>query len=526
MLHQHRDADEIDQVRNDIAQLNDELLVREVPDDHLGAGQDLSDRLTRCTRIWIDKYRGGGKPAEGEADLGDWWLRLMFTFGPRFEEWTELVFLSWGAHILPDIIAEICDGELEYDIEHIYFEIYKHLPRVDCMDRLAHAKQKLRYLEEGMHTNPLPHRPLRTGTANVIERRFTSQRVPSQYGDQADWLAALREVRWKTSPPDAKVPLYDCVRGRPHFLVVHLFSGRRRAGDLHECLDAWAATKNVQITVLSMDTANSVTYGNLQLRAAAWKELVQCYRNGWVAATVAGTPCETFSEARHHPLTPEGDPGGEQKKGPRPLRSFQRLLGLECLTVRVAQLRAGSCFFLQGVWLLAFQIVTGGIFVSEHPAPPTDESRASIWTSPWLRLLRDHPDMHLHVVSQWRFGASVVKPTGLLALRMPYFLKSLYKHADDELRRPSAVAIGRNSDGSFKTSCHKEYPPRFSAGIAQALTDHFDFAIRQKQLYHGCCDADRFAELCRWVSEAQEANGTIRETANWLPDYQGHQEGA
>ena len=131
----------------------------------------------------------------------------------------------------------------------------------------------------------------------------------------------------------------------------------------------------------------------------------------------------------------------------------------------------GPISFCRGLVLLGYQVVKGGLYVSEHPAPPRDESRPSIWTSPWMQLMRAHPEINLHIIPQWPFGATVPKPTGLLALRLPKFRSSLFKHADREACRPKEVAIGRNADGSFRTSKHKEYPPRFCAGFAQSFTD-------------------------------------------------------
>ena len=134
-----------------------------------------------------------------------------------------------------------------------------------------------------------PHRPVRTGTANPGERRRTIQQVPSCYEAQADWLAAIRQMQWRVLPEDPTVPIYRSIQGRAHFLIVHIFSGRRREGDVHCCLARWAQTRNVDITVLSMDTAVSVTYGNLSWQSASWSQLVRCYERGWVSATLAGT---------------------------------------------------------------------------------------------------------------------------------------------------------------------------------------------------------------------------------------------
>ena len=98
-----------------------------------------------------------------------------FTFGPQFEEWTELVFISWGSHVLPDLIANIWDGEIEYDIEKTDYDIYKHLARVDCTERLAQLRIRLNELEDGVRTEPLPHRPCRSGTANPRERGYATE---------------------------------------------------------------------------------------------------------------------------------------------------------------------------------------------------------------------------------------------------------------------------------------------------------------------------------------------------------------
>ena len=437
--------DQIQTLRQEIVELEEELTIPHRPENHLQAGQDLADRLSTCTRLWIDRFRGHSRDAIPTVDLGDWWMRLLFTFDEQFEPWTELVFLSWGQHILPDLLAHTFDGEVEFAIDEAFYELYKVLPRTEGLDRIAFKRQQIARLEQENEAPLVPHRPVRTGTANPGERQRTVQIVPSAFEGHADWLKAIRAVKWATLPADCPMPIYRSLAGRPHFLLVHLFSGRRREGDVHRCIDAWALKRNVTVTILSMDTAVSVTYGNLAVQASSWHKLLECYDRGLVSATLAGTPCETFSEARFQEL-PQEHAGSH--KGPRPLRSFERLLGLEGLTGReITQLHVGTQFFLQGVLLLAYQTVQGGSFISEHPAAPRDGTRPSIWTSPWLELMRGHPEVQLHTVPQWPFGATVPKPTGLLTLRLLRFINSIFKHADPNAKRPTSVAIGRDAEG-------------------------------------------------------------------------------
>ena len=126
--------------------------------------------------------------------------------------------------------------------------------------------------------------------ANERERRATVQSVPSEFATHAHWLHRLCEVRW---------PIFASVKGQRHFLFVHIFSGRWREGDFHACIAKWATQHNILATILPIDTANSVTMGNLQMRSASCAELLICYKQALVSATLAGTPCEALSKSRH-----------------------------------------------------------------------------------------------------------------------------------------------------------------------------------------------------------------------------------
>ena len=128
-------------------------------------------------------------------------------------------------------------------------------------------------------------------------------------------------MRWRDLPPDAPLPvtpLLRPVRATPHFLIVHLFSGRRRVADFHWHLDDMARRMQIQVTVLSLDTAVSGYYGNLEITSTTWSRLCTLYEQKWIAGTLTGPPCETFSEARFTELP-------DQDQGPRPLRSHEQL---------------------------------------------------------------------------------------------------------------------------------------------------------------------------------------------------------
>lgn len=84
----------------------------------------------------------------------------------------------------------------------------------------------------------MPHRPPRLGTANAKERNQTAQRIPSLFAQQTDWLDKLRAIKFDVMPDCTSIPrsIDECTQ-LPTFLVVHLFSGRRRITDIHAKLE-------------------------------------------------------------------------------------------------------------------------------------------------------------------------------------------------------------------------------------------------------------------------------------------------
>eukprot|EP00435_Cladocopium_sp_Y103_P054828 s232_g18.t1 len=202
---------------------------------------------------------------------------------------------------------------------------------------------------------------------------------------------------------------------------------------------------------------------------------------------------------------------------------LKRFAGMRCLRI--------PRFLLYQDWLRGLRFwsctsLLGGddikifmrFFLDEHPDIPIQDHHPSIWRSAILKFFRKHPDIVLHHVRQWRFGASSVKPTGLLALRLPHFARDLYAKALPDARRPESHAIGMDSEGHFRTSSHKEYPPALSAGLANVIAQQLQRVCRGQLTHHTATPAPA---LCQWISDVSRASAMIRQSAAWLPDYQG-----
>ena len=187
----------------------------------------------------------------------------------------------------------------------------KHSQILFIFSRDRHCWQSLRRLAravvasvEGGARIHFPHHAIKVGTSNQRERRQAVQQVPSSYEQQSEWLESIRKKQWFTNVQNAGLPHLHQPSSIPHFLIVHLFSGRRRSGDIHERLQNWVSYHGCQATVLSLDTAIAPSVGDLRVTSESWAKLLNLYEAGLVAATISGSPCETFTSARHR--IPEG----------------------------------------------------------------------------------------------------------------------------------------------------------------------------------------------------------------------------
>ena len=476
------------------------------------------DQLTQITKQWFLAFTESGFDSNSIVHLPDAWLDVAATADPAYGPWLESVYISWGEQCLADLLATLLDGEAETLIDQAFADFIYDFPRMQTLTEISFLRQKISRLDTEQHIL-FPHRQPKFGSTNVRERNASALKIPTLFGSQEPWLARLRRTKFDVFTECSTVPgTVETITQVPAFLVVHLFSGRRRATDIHAQLEELAHAKGFRVHVLSLDTAVSIHFGNLQHDQQPWRFLLHLYQAKRIAATIVGSPCETFSAARHH--QPEQQHEATTGRWPRPLRSSARFFGLNFLTTReLRQVAQGSEFFLQGIIVAALTLRHGGIFLSEHPWKPEDAEKVSIWTSPWVQLLLQLPNVALHRVCQWRWGARSSKPTGILAINCPSFARSVYKRQLPNAIKPDHVAIGRDRcTGEFRTAILKEYPAAFSAALAGAVADGIETTIRQRRV-EVVPLADPVTEA--WVRAALAACKDIRTDAPWLPDFQG-----
>ena len=318
-------------------------------------------------------------------------------------------------------------------------------------------------------------------------------------------------------PPQGGIPVCELADGRRVLLILHLFSGRGRAGDCHE----WAHKlikqyfPDLEVLILSIDTAVGGSQCDL-LHGPGLRSLHGVVDAGLVAGTLSGPPCETWSAARH--LSP---PEGCTRRWPRPLRSSAQPWGIDFLHYKeLQQLDVGSALMLSNVHIEIKVVLRDGVALQEHPAPHDDDEYASVWRTALQRVLCGAaPEAQQTRIQQWKYGSPAVKPTIIRSMGIPRAARSLHGQADPSLKRPERHLSGIDeTTGLFRTAQAKEYP----SGLCKALITTLFDGLAQRRRTHGC--AIRSASLLgeqdfQWLCLV-DAKSTTNFAETFLPDYQ------
>ena len=269
-----------------------------------------------------------------------------------------------------------------------------------------------------------------------------------------EWLR--QKPRW--------VPVPRPIRFR-QILVAHLYSGRRREGDIQSFAEQhWLHTSG-RMRVLSVDIIFSETWGNL-MRQQTREVFLHAAMQGILTAVVAGPPCETWSIARRKGLY--------EMSGPVPVRDVHNLEGFPCLSIREAkQVCTGNDLLGVVAILIAAQYVAGNFLLCEHPQEPFRYAEApSIWKIPYMLLCLGLKGIQKLEIMQGHFGAWSAKPTTLCVVHGPTNSQDiLYRN---RLRHdlPKGASIGKGKDGVYRTSGLKEYPKHLCCAIWMMIEHH------------------------------------------------------
>ena len=249
-------------------------------------------------------------------------------------------------------------------------------------------------------------------------------------------------------------------------VFLHLFSGRRRKGDIQTALENLVVPAGCQMLVISVDIVVSREKCDL-MTPDQQKRWLQLARDGVIAGLCAGPPCETWSVARETAVE-----DGTCKRPPRPLRSFQELWGQCDLTAReFRQLDTANTLMGFTLSVCFLQAYTGGFALMEHPRSPAAYMKnkahaASIWRSAVIQWLLATGWFFQQDVSQGFYGAPSPKPTTFLITGVNCQCAADLEKVSRTTPMPANVSIGREN-GQWRTSRLKEYPNALCNYIAR-----------------------------------------------------------
>ena len=139
--------------------------------------------------------------------------------------------------------------------------------------------------------------------------------------------------------------------------ALHIFSGPRREGDLHDQWGKWGSRQGLTVWVEDYDIAIDAKHN--MLCDSLFLALCQRLINGEYSIVIAGPLCGTFSRVRHS--------GG----GPPPVRSRDMLWGLENLSSRSRKaVQQANILIWRTIIVCDLVHQSGGVFIIEHPEDP------------------------------------------------------------------------------------------------------------------------------------------------------------
>ena len=241
-------------------------------------------------------------------------------------------------------------------------------------------------------------------------------------------------------------------------VFVHIYSGRRREGDLQSQIEAIDWSPDLTPIVVSLDLMVDRSRCDMMNPEQRRFWLQKAYE-GAIDGGLSGPPCETWTAARHNTLNTATEP--------RPLRSAVDLWSLEGLAVReqeqvfVANTLLGFSLHFQFImWL------RGRWAGLEHPKEPDNPSYAAIWRLPIVQMMLQLPGMQRFTVLQGFYGGKSPKPTDLMFSHAAPGLPALALRTRTT-SLPPPIKMGKSDKGKFyNTAVLKEYPSAFCNFLA------------------------------------------------------------
>ena len=104
--------------QQELEECKNQLEIHAMPPSALEIGAQIGDALSDATQNWFRKHYPQGPSPDEKQELIDQWIQILcIEFGennPAYDNWLAFVFLAWGDHWLPELIAAFMDKEKKH----------------------------------------------------------------------------------------------------------------------------------------------------------------------------------------------------------------------------------------------------------------------------------------------------------------------------------------------------------------------------------------------------------------------------
>ncbi len=284
--------------------------------------------------------------------------------------------------------------------------------------------------------------------------------------DDDEWLAAHQAKRAACAEPADGWSLdgwCDAVRAASRgvtrtFVVMHLFAGARRTGDLEDCLRQAASTAGLILVMLSVDIADDPRW-DLAV-PETFVRLRELVSEALVDAVLGGPPCSTWSKLRF------------RTGGPRPVRCRWASWGrADASPTEKARLGEANVLMLNSLGLMEPCVLHGGLALLEHPEDPGEDPYPSIWNTEEWRGFASRCGCTKCSIDQCPFGCVARKPTGL-GTNIDGFVQDQPRCSGKHKR--CFEGLGRKDDqGAYRSRRLATYSPEMCKWMADKIAKVF-----------------------------------------------------
>ncbi|CAE7791178.1 unnamed protein product [Symbiodinium sp. CCMP2592] len=248
-------------------------------------------------------------------------------------------------------------------------------------------------------------------------------------------------------------------RRAPHrvFVIMHLFGGERRTGDIHHFVERFAEEAGLTVLIASVDLATDYRWD--LAREDTQQELLGMM-SGFVDLLVLGPPCSTVSRARHT----------RNSAGIRPVRFRDCFWGRpDLLPHERARVEEANVLFKHSMALCDRISLYGGSSLWEHPKDPGYQPYLSIFATTEFRELLVRTGSSSVSFDQCTLGGPTKKPTTLAGNVRDLNSFAHCACPGESQHHRHERSMGFDSEGRFLTRRLQTYPPGMCRLVAQCL---------------------------------------------------------